>query len=145
MNTSGKNYIRTQAMTEPSENAKPTVAILGASSDRQKFGNKSVRAHLAQGYTVYPINPKETEIEGLKAYKTLADLPVKSLDRISVYLPPPIGIKMLPDIQAANAKEVWFNPGAESDELVKAAYEHGIDPIIACSIVDIGEMPGRYQ
>ena len=46
----------------------PTVAILGASADRSKFGNKAVRAFLARGYTVYPVNPKGGEIEGLAAY-----------------------------------------------------------------------------
>ncbi len=132
-------------MTEPNAKSKPTVAILGASADRSKYGNKSVRAHQAQGFTVYPVNPKESEIEGLKTYKSLSELPSGQLDRISVYLPPTIGIKMLEDIKAAGAKEVWFNPGAESDELIKAAYEHGIDPIIACSIVDIGETPTTYQ
>ena len=45
--------------------SKPTVAVVGASADRRKFGNKSVRAHLAQGYDVYPVNPKAGEVEGL--------------------------------------------------------------------------------
>ncbi len=124
--------------------SKPTVAILGASADRKKFGNKSVRAHLAQGYDVYPINPKEAEIEGLKAYKSLAEVPVEQLDRISVYLPHEVGFHLLPEIRAASAKEVWFNPGSESDLLIDKAYALGLEPIIACSIVDIGDTPAHY-
>src|SRR5262245_66624496 len=99
----------------------PTVAILGASADRTKYGNKSIRAHLQQGYTVYPVNPKGGQIEGLTVYKSLAEIPTGRLDRISVYLPPPVGMKVLPEIVARGANELWLNPGADSDELVPAA------------------------
>ncbi|PHR96220.1 MAG: CoA-binding protein [Blastopirellula sp.] len=125
--------------------SKPTVAILGASSNREKFGNKSVRAHLQQGFEVYPINPKAAEIEGLTCYKTLADLPVDHLDRISIYLPPQLGIKLLNEIKAANADQVFFNPGTESEELLEKARAIGIDPIQACSIVDVGMSPGMLD
>ncbi len=74
--------------------SKPTVAILGASTDRRKYGNKAVRAFLQQGYDVYPVNPKAVAIEGVPAYSSLAAVPVP-LDRISVYLPPQIGLTML--------------------------------------------------
>ena len=131
--------------TKPTSETKPTVAILGASNDRKKYGNKSVRAHLAQGYEVFPVNPNEKTIEGLPCYRSLADLPVKKLNRISVYLPPQIGIKLLPEIAAANADEVWFNPGSENQELFDAANEMGIKPILACSIVDIGRMPDEFD
>lgn len=119
----------------------PTVAILGASTDRSKFGNKSVRAHLAKGFTVYPINPKADEIEGLKAFASLADIPPGKLDRISVYLPPALGMKVLPDIAARGCDELWLNPGAESDELIAEAERLGLNVIQACSIVDVGVSP----
>lgn len=121
--------------------SKPTVAILGASKNRNKYGNKSVRAHAAQGYEVFPINPAADEIEGLKVYQKLADIPVERLDRISVYLSPAVGLELLEEIAAANAKEVFFNPGAESEELLAKARELGIEPIQACSIVDVGMSP----
>ena len=121
--------------------SKPTVAILGASANRAKFGNKSVRAHLAQGYDVYPVNPKGGEIEGLPAYLSLADVPVDRLDRISVYLPPAAGLQMLPEIVAKGCAELWLNPGAESDDLVSAARAAGLETIVACSIVDVGMSP----
>lgn len=120
---------------------KPTVAILGASRDRNKFGNKSVRAHLLQGYDVYPINPSADEIEGLKCYPNLASVPVERLDRISVYLPPEAGARMLDEIKSRGAKEVWFNPGSESPELLELAAKKGLDIIQACSIVNVGMSP----
>ena len=117
----------------------PTIAILGASADRSKFGNKAVRAFVARGYTVYPVNPKGGEVEGLPVSKSLAEIPADvKLDRISVYLPPAIGLKTLPEIVARGASEVWLNPGSESDELVAAAEAQGLNVIQACSIVAAG-------
>jgi predicted CoA-binding protein len=120
----------------------PTVAILGASTDHTKFGNKAVRAFLAKGYTVYPVNPKGGEIQGLPVRHSLADIaPDVKLDRISVYLPPAVGLKMLPQIAARGCRELWLNPGSESDELVAAAEKQGLNVIQACSIVDVGMSP----
>ena len=124
----------------------PTVAILGASADRSKFGNKAVRAFLAQGYIVYPVNPKGGEVEGLPVRHSLADIPPDiKLDRISVYLPPAVGLKMLPQIAARGCNELWLNPGSESDDLVAAAEKAGLNVIQACSIVAIGESPHEYS
>jgi predicted CoA-binding protein len=121
--------------------SQPTVAILGASRDRRKIGNKSVRAHLQQGYHVFPVNPHATEIEGLPAYPDLASVPVERLDRISVYLPPEVALELLPEIQARGAKEVWFNPGSDSDDVIARAEALGLEIIRACSIVDVGVSP----
>lgn len=121
--------------------SRPTVAIIGASSDRTKFGNKSVRAHLAQGYDVFPINPKGGEIEGLQAYTNIGDVPVENLDRVSLYVPPAVGMLLIEAIAAKGCQELWLNPGSESDELATKARELGLEPIIACSIVDVGISP----
>lgn len=118
----------------------PVVAVVGASRDRHKYGNKSVRAHIDMGYTVYPINPKEKEIEGLRAYADLASLP-GPVDRVTMYVPPAVGLKMLPVIAKLAPKEFFLNPGSESPELVAAARELGLAPIEACSILDLGTTP----
>jgi predicted CoA-binding protein len=123
---------------------KPTVAILGASTSRRKFGNKSVRAHRHAGYDVYPVNPQAGEIESLPAYATLGEVPVQHLDRISVYLPPAIGIDLLPEIKARGASEVWFNPGSESPELEAEAQRIGLKIVTGCSIVDLGVSPSQF-
>ncbi|HEX9943443.1 MAG TPA: CoA-binding protein, partial [Thermoanaerobaculia bacterium] len=88
-----------------------TIAVLGASKDRGKYGNKCVRAYKAAGYEVFPVNPGAEEIEGLKAYRRLADVPAE-LERISVYLPPPLTLELLPEIAEKGAGQVWFNPGS---------------------------------
>ena len=123
-----------------STNQSRSIAIIGASADRSKFGNKAVRAFAQQGYEVYPVNPKETAIEGLPAYKTIADVPVRP-NLISVYLPPPVLLKVLPAISAKGCDEFWLNPGTESDEVLAAAEKLGLNVIQACSIVAVGVSP----
>ena len=125
------------------DDKKPNVAILGASADRSKFGNKSVRAHLRQGFEVFPVNPKGGRIEGLPVFKALSEIPVR-LERISVYLPPATAMKLLPEIAEKGCRELWLNPGSESDELIQQARQMGLDPIVACSIVDVGESPASF-
>ena len=119
-----------------------TVAIIGASNDRRKFGNKAVRAFLNQGYTVYPVNLKEAEIEGLQAFANIRQVPVRP-HMISVYLPPEALLDVLPDIAAKGCDELWLNPGTESDEVLAEAERLGLNVIQACSIVSVGESPER--
>lgn len=118
----------------------PSVAVIGASNDRTKYGNRAVRAYRRQGWTVYPVNLQEREIEGLPAYRRIEDLPGR-VDRFSLYVPPDVGLTLLGAIAAHGPAEVWVNPGAESEALLAEAARLGLDPIQACSIVDIGERP----
>jgi predicted CoA-binding protein len=120
-----------------------TIAIVGASNDRRKYGNKAVRAFRDGGWTVYPVNPNEPEVEGLKAYASIRDVP-EPLDRVSMYVPAKVGMSLLDDIAAKKADEVFFNPGSDSPELLEQARQKGINPIRACSIVNIGLRPEMY-
>ena len=122
----------------------PSIAIIGASRDRKKFGNKAIRVYEKKGYKIYPIHPKATEIEGKKVYHSILDVPEKSLDMVSLYLPPEVGLKIIDDIAKKGAKEVWLNPGAESDELIQKGEKLGLTMIAACSIVGVGESPQNY-
>jgi predicted CoA-binding protein len=123
--------------------AKLTVAILGASIDRGKFGNKAVRAYLARGYQVFPIHPKAGTIEDLPAYRTILEVPAAQLDRASLYLPPHIGLQVIEEIARKPVREVWLNPGAESPELIARAKELGLNIVAGCSILDIGVNPNE--
>jgi predicted CoA-binding protein len=120
-----------------------TVAVLGASPDRSKFGNKAVRAFLRQGYTVVPINPRGADVEGLKAYASILDVP-GPIDMVTVYLPPAIGEKVIEDVARKGVTEVWLNPGADSPALIARARELGLHTIVACSIVGVGESPADF-
>jgi uncharacterized protein len=130
-----------------------TIAVLGASASRRKFGNKCVRAYLDAGYQVYPVNPSEREIEGLPVFRTLADVPAP-LERISVYLPPPLTRALLPEIAraviagntagSAAGTEVWFNPGSADGAVLAEARRLGIAARPGCSIIDIGRLPSEF-
>ncbi len=119
-----------------------SVAVIGASTDRSKFGNKAVRAYAQQGYDVYPINPKASEVEGLAAYPSISAVPVRP-NLISVYLPPHLVLKLLPDIAEKGCDELWLNPGTESPEVLAAAERLGLNVVQACSILGVGLSPGR--
>jgi hypothetical protein len=123
-------------------NSMKTVAIIGASNDRRKFGNKAVRAFQQQGYTVYPVHPYESEVEGLPAYKSIRDVPVRP-QMVSVYVPPPVLLKLLSDIAARGCDELWLNPGTESDEALAEAQRLGLNVVQACSIVGVGVSPSH--
>lgn len=117
-----------------------SIAVVGASADRRKFGNKCVRAFAAAGWTVYPVHPTETSVEGLTVYKSVADVP-GPVDVVSVYLNPKVGVGVLPSFAGKGPKEVWFNPGAESPEVLAKAKELGLHAVAACSIVGYGMNP----
>lgn len=121
-----------------------TIAIIGASADRKKYGNKAVRAFRDGGWIVYPVNAQSAEIEGLKAYPSIAEVPAP-VDRVSMYVPPSVGVTMLDAIAAKRPAEFFLNPGSESPELIAQAQRLGLNAINACSIVHIGLRPDMYS
>jgi len=120
-----------------------TIAVVGASGERRKFGNKCVRAYVRAGWKVFPVNPHETEVEGLAACARVQDVP-GDLDRISVYLPPQVTLAVLADIAEKGAREVWFNPGSADARVLEEARRREIPVRSGCSIVDIGLSPAMF-
>jgi predicted CoA-binding protein len=116
------------------------IAVIGASSNRRKFGNRAFRAFRQQGYTVVPINPNEREVEGVATYPSVLDVP-GPIDMATFYVPPEIGEHVIDQVAQKNIPEVWLNPGSESDRLLARARALSIKPILACSIMAIGENP----
>jgi len=112
-------------------------AVAGASSDRAKFGNKVLRAYQSKGWKVYPINPRETEIEGLTAYPDLKSLP-ETPRGVSIITPPAITERIVAEAADAGARFVWMQPGAESPEAIRIARERGLDVIAdgSCFLVE---------
>ena len=90
------------------------VAVIGASSDRRKFGNRAVRAFRQQGYTVIPINPHERGDRRAEGVRSVLDVP-GPIDMASFYVPPEIGERVIDEVAKKGIPEVWLNPGAESD------------------------------
>jgi len=119
------------------------IAIVGASSNRHKFGHKALRAFRDEGYTVLAINPNEAEVEGIKTYPSVLDVP-HAIDMASVYVPPEVGQGLLAECEKKQIAEIWLNPGAESDELLAEARKRKLNVIAACSIVGIGRSPYEF-
>jgi len=120
-----------------------TVAVVGASSDRRKFGNKALRAFKAEGYRVIPINPHEREVEGMATYASVLDVPGR-IDMATIYVQPEVGLRLLPEFERKQIGEIWVNPGADSDELLAEARRRKLNVIAACSIVAIGRDPSSF-
>jgi predicted CoA-binding protein len=120
-----------------------TVAVVGASSDRRKFGNKALRAFVAEGYTVFAINPNEEAVEGLQTYASVLDVP-GPIDMATVYVQPEVAERLLPEFEQKQIPEIWINPGAESDRLMTEASRRKLNLIYACSIVGIGRNPSQF-
>ncbi|RJP19284.1 MAG: CoA-binding protein [Candidatus Omnitrophota bacterium] len=121
-----------------------TIAVIGASANREKYGNIAVRAYKDQGYTVYPVNPREQTIEDLPCYPSLLAIP-GPVETVSVYLPPRYTLKALDDIAAKGVKTVFLNPGTESEVVLRRAEELGLHVVQACSVLAAGKTPGAYR
>jgi len=114
-------------------------AVVGASVDRSKYGNKVLRCYQQHGKEVYPINPRAAEVEGLKAYPSLASLPVQP-KAISVITPPAITERVVREAAAAGVGHVWMQPGAESEDAIRTAESLGLSVIAGgpCVLVVMG-------
>ena len=119
------------------------VAVVGASSNRNKFGNKALRAYRAEGYTVVAINPNEREVEGLATYPSVLNVP-GAIDMATIYVQPDVALRLLPEFEQKGIPEIWVNPGAESDELLAEARRRRLNVIVACSIIGIGRSPSSF-
>ena len=115
-------------------------AVVGASSVRAKYGNKVLRCYLQhEKLPVYPVNPRGGEIEGLRAYASLAALPEPAL-AASIITPPEVTESVVLEAARAGVKRLWMQPGAESPRAILSAEEHGLEVIAGgpCLLVVLG-------
>jgi predicted CoA-binding protein len=122
---------------------KQVVAVVGASRDRHKFGNKALRAFRDAGHTVIPINPHETEVEGVPAYASVLDVP-GPIDMATVYVQPDTALRLLDEFERKGIAEIWLNPGADDDDVLAEARKRRLNVIAACSIIGAGKSPADY-
>jgi predicted CoA-binding protein len=112
----------------------PVWAVVGASNDPRKFGNRIYRTLRDAGYTVYPINPREAQVEGDPAYAWLTDLP-EPPTVVDMVISPRFALSTVQQAKQAGAKAIWFQPGAEDAEAIAWAKENGLDVIEDCILI----------
>jgi len=114
-------------------------AVVGASTDRNKYGNKVFRCYLQHGLKAYPVHPKASEVEGQPCFSSLRDLP-EPVRAASVITPPPMTERVVEDAHASGVEFVWMQPGAESPAAVARAEELGMTVIAGgpCVLVALG-------
>lgn len=112
-----------------------TWAVVGATNDRHKYGNRILRDLRRAGYNIYAVNLNESEIEDQPAYRTLADLPEKP-DVVDIVVPPDQTEKIIRQCKELGLTRVWMQPGAESAEAIQYCHDNGIEVVHdACAMV----------
>ena len=116
-----------------------TFAVVGASGDRGKYGNKVLRCYLQHGRTVHPVNPGASSVEGLDCYPDLASVP-RPLHGVSIITPPAVTERIVEELPACGVGHVWMQPGAESERAVTRAKALGLNVIAGgpCLLVALG-------
>ena len=119
--------------------ASPAFGVVGASTNRHKFGNKVLRCYLQHDRKAVPVNPNEPEIEGIPCVATIGDLPGDALS-ISMITPPDVTLKLVPLAVDQGLRNIWMQPGAEHPDAVALCREKGINVIAdgSCLLVVMG-------
>lgn len=120
-----------------------SFAVAGASTDRDKYGNKVLRVYMQHDRRVYPLNPKADEVEGLQAYADLAALP-EPVHGVSLVTPPAVTEAVVQQAIDLGIRHLWMQPGAESEPAIELAAEHGLNVIHSgpCILVVLGYREG---
>ena len=103
-------------------------AVVGASHDRAKYGNKVFRAYLQNDRDVYPVNPNTEKVESFETFPNLAALP-QAVHGISVITKPDVTESVVEDAAELGIQHIWMQPGAESGKAVERAEELGMNVI----------------
>lgn len=104
----------------------PAFAVVGASKDRTKYGNRLLKWYQVREKNVTPVHPKETDIEGLTPVKALADLSEPTKTSVSVVTPPKITLSVLEQAKQLDIPALWIQPGAEDENVIKYVEENGL-------------------
>lgn len=120
-----------------------SFAVVGASSNRTKYGNKVLRCYLQHNLKVYPVNPNEIKIEGQECFKDVSQLP-QDVKSISIITPPKITEKIVEQAIKKGIQNIWMQPGAESPAAIQKCTENNVNVIGdgSCLLVVLGYSEG---
>jgi hypothetical protein len=112
-------------------------AVVGATKKKDKFGYKMFRSLLDNGNIVYPVSPKYDEIDGVKTYKSIKDIP-GDIDVVGFIVNPTVGLELIQDVIDLGIKNIWMQPGTRDPEIVKIATDNDINVVFSCVMVELG-------
>jgi len=108
--------------------ASEAFGVAGASTNRDKYGNKVLRCYLQNKRLAIPINPRATRIEGVDCVASVSDLP-DSVQSLSIITPPAITEAVVDAAIDRGLKNLWMQPGAESPAAIDRAEKAGLNVI----------------
>jgi predicted CoA-binding protein len=97
--------------------AQKKFAVIGATDNTEKYGNKIFKNLKDRGYDVYPVNPKLEELDGVPVYGTLSDIPEK-VDVVDFVVPPDVTEQILKECKKLGLSRIWLQPGSESEAAI---------------------------
>jgi len=103
--------------------AQKRFAVVGATDNTKKYGHEIFKNLTKRGYEVYPVNPRLKELEGVKCYPGLADIPVK-VDVVDFVVPPEVTEATLKECKRLGLERIWLQPGSESDAAISFCHEN---------------------
>lgn len=106
-----------------------SYCVIGASRDIKKYGYAVYRALKSDGKAVYPVNPFTDSIGKSVCYPSVRDLP-ETVDVAVFVVPPDVVAQTVPECHAAGIKNIWMQPGAESQAAIAYCEQHKI-PVVA--------------
>lgn len=121
-----------------------TLAVAGASRSGKKFGNSVVRELTKKGYELFLVHPEADEIEGLKCYPDLSELPER-VGGLVLVVPPEQTEKIVRQAAAAGIRKMWMQQGSESAEAVKFCKDSGINAIHGECILMFAQPAGIHK
>ncbi|SHJ37634.1 hypothetical protein SAMN02745751_02425 [Dethiosulfatibacter aminovorans DSM 17477] len=114
-------------------------AVVGATQKKDKFGYKMFKSLLDNGNIVYPVTPKYDEIDGIKAYKSIKDIPDR-IDVVGFIVNPEAGLKLIQDVIDLGIQNIWMQPGTRDPRIIDIAMDNDINIVFSCVMVELDNM-----
>ena len=108
--------------------AQKRFAVVGATDNREKYGNQIFKNLKGRGYEVYPVNPRLEELEGVECYASLDDIPVK-VDVVDFVVPPAVTEAILKDCKRLGLDRIWLQPGSENEAAIAYCHENNLNVV----------------
>jgi len=136
--------VRTEQATIDAFVAEPALALVGVSRSGKKFGNIALRELRSHGYRVYPLHPLATEIDGVRCFRSLAELP-EPVGGVVISVPPDQAVVVVRDAAAAGIRRVWLQQGSGSPYVVTVCHELGVEPVVNQCILMFASPRGIHR